>query len=203
MHTLVGMWAGAGVGEYYCWKTGILNNWGCFIGPGVSTDHCLDTFIIWTRPLNLTLICWTLELNLRFELWFALKLKLNLWFELWFAEKFEQDIWFELWFAIYFEPDLWFELWFAIKFELDLWFELWFVMKLKLDLWFELWFDWKFSLCPALGPDPFRLSISQNLSCPKSRLLCTQKKRIWTTVSTKQSKKRSEFTGPRNCQKTA
>ena len=150
MHTLVGMWAGAGVGEYYCWKTGILNNWGCFIGPGVSTDHCLDTFIIWTRPLNLTLICWTLELNLRFELWFALKLKLNLWFELWFAEKFEQDIWFELWFAIYFEPDLWFELWFAIKFELDLWFELWFVMKLKLDLWFELWFDWKFALCPAL-----------------------------------------------------
>ena len=138
------------MGEYYCWKTGILNNWGCFIGPGVSTDHCLDTFIIWTRPLNLTLICWTLELNLRFELWFALKLKLNLWFELWFAEKFEQDIWFELWFAIYFEPDLWFELWFAIKFELDLWFELWFVMKLKLDLWFELWFDWKFALCPAL-----------------------------------------------------
>ena len=31
--------------------------------------------------------------------------------------------------------------------------------------------------------------ISQNSSCPKSRLLCTQKKRIRTTVSTQQSKK--------------
>ena len=45
--------------------------------------------------------------------------------------------------------------------------------------------------------------ISRNSSCPKSRLLCTQKKRIWTTDSTKQSKKRSEFIGLRNRPKTA
>ena len=45
--------------------------------------------------------------------------------------------------------------------------------------------------------------ISRNSSCPRSRLLCTQKKHIWTTDSTKQSKKRSEFIGLRNRPKTA
>ena len=45
--------------------------------------------------------------------------------------------------------------------------------------------------------------ISQNSSCPKSRLLCTQKKRIRTTVSTQQSKNRSEFSRPRNLPKSA
>ena len=37
--------------------------------------------------------------------------------------------------------------------------------------------------CPTWGvPDPPKPLISQNWSCPESRLLCTQKKRIWTTV---------------------
>ena len=51
--------------------------------------------------------------------------------------------------------------------------------------------------------DPVRPIKSQNFSYQESRLVCTQNKRIWTTITTQQSKIRSEFIGPRNHPKTA
>ena len=49
--------------------------------------------------------------------------------------------------------------------------------------------------------DPVRPIKSQNFSYPESRLVCTQKKRIWTTITTQQTKKESEFMQPRKPKK--
>ena len=69
--------------------------------------------------------------------------------------------------------------------------------------WYRYRYRYKYRYRSNSSQYVTRPTISENSSCPESMLLCTEKKRIQTTVSTQQSKKRSEFIRPKNLPKSA